>query len=213
MEIQGSLEVLCCSQLADLTGLNSLRSITGSIVVYYNLNLQTITGFSALGTIGASLEVSQNRNLATISGFQMLTNIGGYLLLERNIALTNIDGFMNLETIRGADLLAGHALNLLYNTALTELRGFRDLDTIVYGTVHIEGNTKLCYAGYPQWDGEGSYPDRLPVGYGDMGIDWRTKLNSSFQWQYTWGVEGAGYPTLVIQNNADSSSCGEQSNN
>lgn len=210
-EIRGSLAILCCSQLVDLDGLGSLESITGSITIYFNQQLETITGFGDLESIGGSLEVSQNRALEQISGFSQLTNIDGYFLLDHNAALTNMDGFSSLQTIGGNEVLAGHALNVLYNTALTDLRGFQSLEGIGFGTVHIEGNTMLCYAGYPQWSGEESYPARHPTGYGDLGVDWRTKVNTSSNptWQYTWGVEGGGYPTLVIQNNAEDSNCGE----
>ena len=78
---------------------------------------------------------------------------------------------------------------------------------IMYTHTH-EGNTQLCYAGYPTWN-IGSYLPREPVDGGeDVGVDWRTKLTTNEVWQYTWGVEGGGYPTLVVQINAPAESCG-----
>ena len=206
-EIQGSLIIQCCS-IMEISGLSSLREIAGSLVIFYNRNLQRISGFGALQTV-TNIEISQNMILQAVSspGFQSLLTIRGYLQIDANVALNSLDGFQTLQMIGGSDLVAGHALNILYNTNLSSLRGFRSLNAIGYGTVHIEGNTNLCYAGYPQWN-VGSYPPRLPRGSGDVGIDWRTRLAMTVpDWQYTWGV--AGFPTLVVQNNAVRTSCSE----
>ena len=204
-EIRGSLIIQCCSGLEDIGGLSSLQQITGSLVVYYNQNLRRISGFGALQTV-TNIEISQNMILESVSNLGQLT-ILGYLQIDGNAALNNLDGFQNLQAIGGDQLVAGHALNILYNSNLMSLRGFRSLNTISYGTVHIEGNTNLCYAGYPRWN-VGSYPRRLPSGSGDVGIDWRTRLAMEVpDWQYTWG--GAGFPTLVVQNNAESTDCSE----
>ena len=203
VEITGSLSVQCCPSLEQLSRFGSLTSLRGSLVVHYNQNLRDISGFGELGGIG-NIRISQNGNLTAISGFGMLKVINGYLQLDRNTALSNMNGFGNLEVIHGDELVAGHALNILYNTDLQDLRAFRNLNNISYGTVHIEGNTDLCYAGYPQWR-EGSYASRPPSG--DVGIDWRTRLKSDAHWQYTWGVDG--FPTLVVQNNAETDNCGE----
>ena len=204
-EIQGSIVIQCCNSLQDVAGFNQLHTISGSLIVYYNQNLLRISGFGMLRNV-TSIEISNNENLQTISGFSQLNLINGYLQIDRNTALLNLEGFSNLQVLGGETLVLGHALTVLYNTNLTTLAGLRGLNTINYGTVHIEGNTQLCYAGYPQWT-VGSYPLRPPEG--DRGIDWRTKLNmSSFiSWQYSWN--DGGFPTLVVQNNANYTSCGE----
>lgn len=204
-KLQGSLVVQCCDSLVNINGFESLRVITGSLVVRYNRNLTSINGFSTLENV-SSVEISENGNLQSISGFGNLNVITGYLQIDRNIALRVFDGFSNLQVLGGETLVLGHALTVLYNPNLTALSGLRDLSTINYGTVHIEGNTQLCYAGHPQWN-VGSYPTRPPEG--DRGIDWRTKLNTSSVpiWQYNW--TSGGFPTLVVQNNANYSSCGE----
>ena len=207
-EIQGSIVMQCCDSLQDITGFDQLRTIAGSLVVYYNQNLQRIRGFGMLRNV-TNVEISENENLQTISGFGQLNLIRGYLQIDRNTALLNLAGFSNLRVLGGEMLVLGHALTILYNTNLTTLAGLGGLDTINYGTVHIEGNTQLCYAGYPQWT-VGSYPARPPEG--DRGIDWRTKLNTSSVpiWQYRWNARG--FPTLVVQNNANYNSCGEYKN-
>ena len=207
-DITGSLVIQCCAQLIDLIGPPALSLVRGSVVVYFNQNLNTISGFSALNTVQGSVEISQNLMLQNVTGLGNLREISGYLQIDRNVALTNLDGFRGLTTIGGSSLVAGHALSILYNTNLTELSGFRALADINFGTVHVEGNTALCYAGHPLW-GFGSYPLREVDG-GNLGIDWRTKLRSTSHWQYTWNVFAGGYPTLLVQNNAQGNLCGKQ---
>lgn len=197
--------IQCCNDLESIAGLNSLTSIAGTLRVYYNSRLQSIDGFGALSNVG-SLEISQNGNLTVVSGFESLTVVEGYLQVDHNHLLQRLDGLEAVEDIRGSELVAGHALNILYNRILPDLRWLRNLTQIGFGTVHIEGNTALCYAGYPQW-GAGIYSPRPPGG--DKGIDWRTLLQGVPVWQYTWGGGGGGYPTLVIQNNAAYEDCGE----
>lgn len=157
-----------------------------------------------------NLQIAQNPKLLRVTGFSGLSTISGYLEIDRNPALYDISGFRSLQAVQGTEVILGHALILTYNTNLTSLSGFSSLSSIQSGTVHIEGNTRLCYAGYPQWRA-GSYPVRSEVVGGvDVGIDWRSRLGDNVPiWQYTWRVVDGGYPTLLVQNNAPSSECGE----
>jgi hypothetical protein len=154
-----------------------------------------------LATVG-NIEISQNPNLQSISGFQYLNQITGYLSINYNPSLTSITGFTQLTSVLGGQLVNDQAITLLYNAALNDISGFRALSTIDYGTLHIEGNTNLCYAGYPKWT-YGSYGRRYSTG--DKGIDWRSKLSSTNSRQFTWGINGV--PTLVIQNNGNLTTC------
>lgn len=202
----GSLVIQCCSALEQITGLNALTSILGTLRMYYNVQMHRIDGFEALESVG-NLEISQNGNLTRIGGFSSLRSVQGYLQIDRNQRLSNLDGLTGVTEVGGASLVSGHALLVLYNPALLDLSWLRNLNQIRFGTVHIEGNLLLCYAGYPQW-AVGEFNARPPSG--DKGIDWRTLLGVRVPiWQYSWGVEGGGYPTLVIQNNAPYDECGK----
>ena len=202
----GSLVIQCCPDLEQISGLSELTSIAGTLRIYYNEQIHKIEGFGALGSVG-NLEISQNGNLTRIDGFSSLKLVEGYLQIDHNQKLLNLDGLSGVREIGGSDLVAGHALSVLYNPALLDLRWLRNLTLIGFGTVHIEGNLLLCYAGYPQW-AVGGFNARPPSG--DKGIDWRTLLDVRVPtWQYSWGVEEGGYPTLVIQNNAAYEECGE----
>ena len=208
VEIRGSLTIQYCTGLTDIANFHFLN-VSGSIFIYFNQNLVTITGFTSLRNV-TSLQIAQNPKLQRVSGFSVLSVISGYLEIDRNPSLYDLSGFRSLQTIQGTEVISGHALTLMYSTNLTSLSGFASLSNILFGTVHIEGNTQLCYAGYPQWT-VGSYPVRPEVVGGvDVGIDWRSRLDENVPlWQYTWRVVGGGYPTLLIQNNAPLSDCGE----
>ena len=199
----------CCPGLEELGGLNQLTEVAGTLRLYYNQGLTSITGFPSLVHVG-SLEISQNGNLTQVTGFSSLQTVEGHIQINHNERLLNLDGLSRVGLIRGANLVAEHALSVLYNPALTDLRWLRNLTQIQFGTVHIEGNWALCYAGYPQWE-MGSYRPRPPGG--DRGIDWRELLGPRVpDWQYSWG-SGQGYPTLVVQNNAPYEMCGASSTN
>lgn len=208
--ISGTLSIRCCNTITAIGEFNALTKIIGSLEIYYNRELVTIRGFLALTNVQSRITISQNRKLTAISGFSSLTAVDGFLSIERNIALVNLDGLQQLTTLSGAELLSGHALSVIYNTHLRDLSGLVNIHNISYGTVHIEGNTALCYAGYPVWQ-QDTYPLRPhPSAVGaDVGVDWRTRLSGVEPWQYTWGVQGGGYPTLLIQNNAPNGSCGK----
>lgn len=207
--ISGSLQIRCCDRLTEISDFQNLQTVSGSIFIYFNRNLAAISGFGSLRNV-TSLQISQHPRLRSVTGFSRLSQISGYLEIDRNPYLIDIGGFMSLRTIQGTEVILEHALTVTYNTNLTSLSGLVSLSDILYGTVHIEGNTRLCYAGYPQWM-VGTYPVRPEVVGGvDVGIDWRSKLGGRVpSWQYTWGVAGGGYPTLLIQNNAPLSECGE----
>ena len=205
--IQGSLRIQCCNSLTQISDFSSLSSVDGAIRIYYNALLTDIgsTAFPMLMMQAKSVEISQNQKLQAINGFQLLRNITDYLQVDRNTALVEIEGFRNLQTIGGGSLVEGHALAILYNGNLTSLSGLANT-FMSYGTVHIEGNTKLCHAGYPRWN-VGSYPIRLPLGDGDQGIDWRTRLIVAAAWQFDWSA--GGFPSLVVRDNGDAETCGE----
>lgn len=202
--ITGSFIIQCCNQLTTLPSPAKLTKVQGTLRVYYNSNLRGISGL-ILATAG-NIDISQNQLLQTIQGLQELAHTSGYISISYNPSLTSITGFNKLTSIQGNNLVNGHALTITYNGELTDISGFKTLDTIDYGTVHIEGNTRLCYAGYPTWN-YGSYG--LRYSNGDKGIDWRSKLTTQTHiWQFTWG-EAIGIPTLLIQNNGNITDCGK----
>ncbi len=208
LTINGAIKIYCCPNLINLRGFESLSSVQ-SIDIYYNSNLTTISAFTGLSSLDGYLRVSQNPQLHSMTGFSNIEQVGAYVEIDRNPSLITMS-FDRLRTISGRDTVTGTALSIGYNSALTSLSGFSLLNSISYGTVRIEGNTALCYAGYPQWGGEGAFAGRTGSENADKGIDWRPLLSMNNPWQYTWGLEGGGTPTLVIRDNAPAESCGKR---
>lgn len=209
LTINGAIKIYCCPNLLNIrNGFESLTSVR-SIDIYYNSNLTTVSAFTGLTSLPGYLRVSQNPKLQSMTGFSNLEQVGSYVEIDRNPSLTTMS-FDRLRTISGGDTVTGNALSIGYNSALATLSGFTSLNSISYGTVRIEGNTALCYAGYPQWGGEGAFAGRTGTVNADKGIDWRPLLSGNNPWQYTWGVDGGGTPTLVIRDNAPAESCGKR---
>lgn len=199
--IAGDFIIQCCNQLTTIPSLKLLLDVTGTVRVFNNAQLLNVAGLSALRTAG-SIEIYQNPSLISITGLGTLGLVNGYVSIGNNAKLTRIEGFDTLIRISGQSLANDHGLVIAYNPLLTDITGFRSLVSISIGTVRIEGNINLCYAGYPVWN-YGSYSNRYTTG--DMGIDWRSVVDSS--WQFTWGT--GTVPSLVIQDNGNETTCGE----
>ena len=205
--IIGKLKMSCLSNLAMLTldGFDNVVQL-GGLEIDSNFALRRITAFGKLTQINGPLVVTNNVNLVTIDGFEGLTEVRDYVQIDRNWNLTSLSGLEQLKRITGDNLSGGYfALSVVNNFELRALDGFRNLKTINEGTVHIEGNRKLCFAGYPTWK-YGAYKIRPQSGALDKGIDWRTMLftNKTRLWKWMSG----SIPTLLIQKNGDSGDCG-----
>ena len=199
--INGDFVIQCCNQLLSTPSLPSLKNVLGSVRIYRNSQLVNIGALSGLIEAG-NVEIYHNPSLISITGFGSLSIVNGYISIGYNPRLTRISGFDALVIIKGEKLANDHGLIMIYNPVLASISGFHSLATIAIGTVHIEGNTMLCYAGYPTWS-YGGYSSRYSVG--DKGIDWRNLIGST--WQFTWAV--GVVPSLLIRDNGNESTCGK----
>lgn len=207
-EVAGSLIIRCCNGLTFVSGWSRLQRIRGSLVIEANMNmLSVVNAFTTLTQLDGSLIVRQNGALTAVrAAFLALDRIGGYINIERNRKLNDVSGLSTLSVIEGNQLLGGSALSVLFNPALEDLTWLARMDSIENGVVHIEGNTALCYAGYPQWGPVGSFFSRSGVQGEDQGIDWRSLISSSAEWEYSW--MDTNIPSLVVRDNAPSGACG-----
>lgn len=208
VEISGSLVIRCCDGLTFIGGWNALETIRGSLIIEANMEvLAVVNAFIALTRLDGSLIIRQNGALTSVrAAFSVLERIGGYINIERNRKLTDVSGLATLSVIEGNQLMGGSALSVLFNPALEDMAWLTRLTNIENGVVHIEGNTGLCYAGYPQWGTFGSFFGRSGVQGEDQGIDWRTLIHSSANWEYMW--TDMNIPSLVVKDNAASETCG-----
>ena len=208
-EITGSLIVRCCNSLTVISGWGVLHTIRGSLVVEDNAGLSVIDSFPTLANLGGNLILRNNpalERMSTTSGASsVLTRVEGYLHIERNLQLSNLEFLSTMTTIAGNHLLDRISFALLYNPKLNDLNWLRSLKSIQNGTVWIEGNTQLCYAGYPQWQ-LGAYKVRTQLQTADKGIDWRTFMVNQVPSDFTW--LGMNIPYLVVKDNAPEGSCG-----
>lgn len=208
-EIGGSLIIRCCNGLPSVSGWNALQTIRGSLVIEANMDLLSVeNAFETLTQLDGSLIIRQNRALTSVrSAFNDLDRIGGYVNIERNWKLNDMSGLGALSVIKGNQLLGGSALSVLFNPALEDLAWLARMDSIEDGVVHIEGNSVLCYAGYPQWGTFGSFFGRSGAQGEDQGIDWRSLISTNAEWEYSW--TGPSIPSLVVKGNAPRGACGE----
>jgi hypothetical protein len=104
--------------LSDLTGLNNIQSISGSVVIGGNNTLSTLNGLGTLTHIGGNLQFGiaaqlgwiDNPLLDNLTGLEGLTEIGGDLnlavigndlIMEDNYLITSLAGLDNLDSISG----------------------------------------------------------------------------------------------------------------
>lgn len=127
--IEGDLVIACNEFLPSLTGLNNLTSIGGSFNIgsidYYcgNSSLTSLTGLENLTTIGGDLDIYYNDSLTNLTGLENLTDISGKLEILSNYSLKSLTGLNNLTSI-GGDLYIN------FNDSLTSLTGLNNLTSI-----------------------------------------------------------------------------------
>lgn len=100
--------------LVNLTGLTRLTAIGGSLFVAGNSNLADLSGLDSLVTTGQHCWFDLNESLTSLHGLDRLTSIGGSLKIRWNIALSDISG---LEHIASQSI---QELEIIYNQTLAE---------------------------------------------------------------------------------------------
>ena len=131
--IGGSLFIDFTDILENLKGLNNLDSIGGGLVVWYNDSLSELTGLENVTSIGG-LNFGPNPLLTSLTGLDSLSFLGGELLIN-NSSLYSLEGLENLEVIDGG-------LNLWGNYFLNDLSGLENI-TSFQGSLTIAFNKSL----------------------------------------------------------------------
>ncbi|MCH2082011.1 MAG: hypothetical protein MK226_06435 [Saprospiraceae bacterium] len=94
--INGSLNIINCTNLQELNAFPNLKHVEGSLEISENENLSSIEGFDSLNTINGNLRLSANSKLENFSAFQNLERIKGALNITKNTQLEHINSFENL---------------------------------------------------------------------------------------------------------------------
>ena len=143
-EIIGSL-IIDGTDLATVTGFETLKNVTGSITVTENEQLKTLNAFHNLTTVGRTVNIQNNEDLESISGFGKLEQIGTYINHNRhgtdyvrignNRSLKSIEGFESFKNIVGNFIIEN-------NEKLETSFPFNSLETVGADFI-IRNNDKL----------------------------------------------------------------------
>lgn len=122
-------------ELTNLTGLDNLSIIGGSLQIINNQSLISLTGLEGLVHIGNSLGISNN-GLTNLEGLNNLLTIGGGLFIAYDYCLVNLSGLSSLFSINGD-------LEIHSNYVLNSLTGLENLNGSSIDNLSIYGNESL----------------------------------------------------------------------
>lgn len=112
--IEGGLAVN--GAVTDLTGLESVRKIDGTLTIAETTSLATLAGLEGLEHLEGSLVLMDNRDLTSLSGLESLRRVNGGVVALNNPKLERLEELNNTEFQKASFTLAG-------NDALESLDG------------------------------------------------------------------------------------------
>lgn len=151
------------TKLSNLSGLENLESVGGSLSIYLNDSLTNIEALGNLQFIGDDLIILRNYVLTSLTGLESIETVPGNLLIRGNSILENLAPLQGLYYIGGD-------LNVARNSALTDLTGLEGI-TQVPGDVTLFGSGLVNLTGLDNLDSIG---DHLRIG--DPDFFWNTSL-------------------------------------
>lgn len=136
MQFNGNLTINSTSApVTDLSGLSSIETISGYLLIDNNDDLSNLTGFENLNEIAGRLIVRGNAILNSLSGLQNLTSVGGFLTISNNDKLVDLSGLENLTSIT--------SLSIGDNKILENITALQNVNTINNGQLGISSNPSL----------------------------------------------------------------------
>ena len=142
--IEGNLVIIDTEVLTDLTGLDSLVSIGGSLAIggFYsgNQSLVSLTGLEKLTSIGGLLGIGYNPNLTDLLSLNNVTLIEGPLWIFGNDSLTSLTGLENIDA-NSIDSLLIHDNPLL---SICDVKSVCDYIISPNGEIKIHDNANGC---------------------------------------------------------------------
>lgn len=130
-------------ELGEISSLENLRGITsiGGDLIIKNTSLVDLSGLDEVSHIGGSVFLSNNPNLTSLSGLEKLTIIDGYVEVRNNSSLTSFNGLGSLESIGNLNEL-NIPISIGGNVSLQSFDGLNSLVSI-RGDLEIRGNNLL----------------------------------------------------------------------
>lgn len=142
-EIIGSLTIGnpgSTSDVTDLTGLDALTSVGGSLDIEQNNALISLTGLDALTSLGGFLWIRYNASLTTLTGLDVLTSLDGTLRITGNASLTSLTGLENIDASGITDLFILNNAQLS-TCAVESICAYLD---VAMNSATIYGNATNC---------------------------------------------------------------------
>jgi len=123
------------SDIIDLSVLNNIQQINGSLLIENNPLLTNLNGLDQLSTVNGNLRLSGNLLLTGISSLGNLSHLGYSLTLDSNPALLSLNGLEGIFAINDA-------LTIYDCVSLNSLHGLNQINSI-HGQLYIGYNDGL----------------------------------------------------------------------
>jgi len=134
-EIKGDLNIgsidAVATNITNIGGLESLKSISGSLIIENNPQLINLHGLNSLVQINNNLFIHQNSALTNLEGIGPVKKMMS-LDISLNISLQNLKGLENVESVSD--------FGVSDNDVLTSLEGVENL-TLIDGSLGISGKS------------------------------------------------------------------------
>ena len=125
-EIEGDV-VITGIDITDLEGLNVVNEVWGDFTIFGTSNLTDLSGLENIEIIGGSLVIGDNDEpnsvLVTLNGLNNLDSIGHHFTIINNDLLSDLAGFDNLKYVN-------HNLTISGNSNLLSLEGIESLEEV-----------------------------------------------------------------------------------
>ena len=144
------------SDIDNLSSLNDLKSVSGSIDIY-STPLETLEGLNNLVSIGVSLTIFNNSSLLDLDALESLETVKELLSVGQSAALSNLNGLSNLkqvehiivydcddlQNLNGLQNIGSilNNLGIIKNDLLTDITALGHISSVEY--LFIEENASL----------------------------------------------------------------------
>lgn len=136
--VGGSMALGNNDALTNIDALKSLKEIGEFLSINANPALENVKGLNALQKIGGYLQVTNNAKLVDLKGFNAVQSIGNYIYIINNNALENLMSANALKSVNGK-------IEIRLNPILKSLSGFDKLDEKTIKNLILSNNASLAF--------------------------------------------------------------------
>lgn len=133
------------SDITDISPLNNIQSV-GETLLIDGTQLTNLNGLSSLKSIDAGLNIATNPQLSNIDGLSSLISIKGGIVIGNNNQLTNLNGLINIQDFQGK-INIGQDTNFfgvpLGNSKLNDISALQNINPAAITELTIKNNPLL----------------------------------------------------------------------